>query len=182
MSAADVNAVLVRPAVVSDAAPIMKIYGHYVKNTIFTFEETPPKSEYFADKINNTGDENPLLTATYNGVVCGYAYADLWRTRCAYRNTLESSLYVDCAHVGLGVGKALLDELLECLRKTPTRAVVAVISLPNPAVSLCMRSAALSPAACYTESGGNSARLVMSGFGWRTLSNYGRYCNATYRQ
>ena len=164
MSTADVNAVLVRPAVISDAALITKIYGYYVENTISTFEEIPPKSEYFAGKINNAGDENPILTATYNGVVCGYAYADLWRTRCAYRNTLESSLYVGCAHVGLGVGKALLGGLLERLKKTPTRAVVAVISLPNPV------SVALHEKCGFVASG------VLRGVGWK----FGMACDVGF--
>ena len=164
MSAADVNAVLVRPAVVSDAAPIMKIYGHYVKNTIFTFEETPPKSEYFADKINNTAMKIPI-----NGDLqrrrmrlrlrrfCGalvVLIAILWNQVCMW--TVLMSVWVSVKHCWTNCWSALEKRRLG-------RWWRLFLYLIRP-VSLCMRSAALSPAACYTESGGNSARLVMSGF------------------
>ncbi len=123
----------VRAATKKDAAACARIYAHYVLNTAHTFEETPPPPEEFAERINRANSERPFLCAESEGEVYGYSYADIWRTRCGYRYTAETSVYVDAQKPRRGAGKSLMQELLARLAKTQTRKAVAIISLPNPA-------------------------------------------------
>lgn len=123
-------AAAVRPAQAADAASCAAIYSHYVLHTSCTFEDAPPAAEEFAARIDNA---KVFLCAEAAGEVCGYAYADVWRTRCGYRFVVETSVYVDAAKTGCGSGKLLMTALLAELAKTQTRSAVATISLPNPA-------------------------------------------------
>ena len=69
----------------------------------------------------------PYLVAESGNGVIGYAYATLYRTRVAYRFTLEDSVYVHYNHTGRGIGEALLAELIKACRVWGGRQLVAVI-------------------------------------------------------
>src|SRR5690348_18035426 len=51
----------------------------------------------------------PYIVAELDGKVAGYAYASLYRTRPAYRFTVENSVYVAPELHRRGIGKILLD-------------------------------------------------------------------------
>jgi phosphinothricin acetyltransferase len=69
----------------------------------------------------------PYLVAERGGEVIGYAYAGPYRTRPAYRFTVENSVYVRPGNLRQGVGQQLMAALLaECTQKG-FRQVIAVI-------------------------------------------------------
>src|ERR1043166_7775927 len=103
----------IRPSRDADVAAIAAIYGHHVLHGLASFEEAPPA----VDEMGRRRDEivargPPYLVAERNGGVVGYWYASPFRTRSAYRFTLEDSIYIDAAEVGRGIGRALLEPLL----------------------------------------------------------------------
>ena len=120
----------IRPATAADADACAAIYEHYVLRTTCTFEDAPPPVAEFGARINNA---KLFLCAESDGEICGYTYADLWRTRCGYRFVVETSVYVDADKTRRGTGALLMTALLSQLSTTETRAAVATISLPNRA-------------------------------------------------
>jgi L-amino acid N-acyltransferase YncA len=73
----------------------------------------------------------PWLIAETSGRVAGYAYAAPWKTRTAYRFSVETSVYVEPGQIGRGVGSLLYNELFSILQAKGIHAVIAGISLPN---------------------------------------------------
>jgi phosphinothricin acetyltransferase len=73
----------------------------------------------------------PWVVAEVNDRVVGYAYASKWKGRCAYRFSVESSVYVATDHTGQGIGSKLYDALLDRLRAGKTHVVIGGIALPN---------------------------------------------------
>ena len=65
--------------------------------------------------------------AEKDGTILGYAYAGAYRTRPAYRSTVEDSIYVAPSAQGQGVGRALLGALLDECEALDFRLIVAVI-------------------------------------------------------
>ena len=61
-----------------------------------------------------------------------------WKTRPAYRHTVEDSVYVAPHAVGRGVGGRLLDALLDECARSGIREVVAVIVDADGAASLAL--------------------------------------------
>jgi L-amino acid N-acyltransferase YncA len=111
-----------------DLDAVARIYGHHVLNGTGTFEEIPPTLEEMqkrAAKIAGLG--LPWLVAEADGAVVGYAYADRFRERSAYRFTLEDSVYIDPAYHRRGVGRALLTELVGRCEALGYRQIIAVI-------------------------------------------------------
>jgi L-amino acid N-acyltransferase YncA len=51
-----------------------------------------------------------------------------WRLKSAYRHTVEDTVYVSPAHVGRGLGSALLGALLTACADAGARQVIAVIA------------------------------------------------------
>src|SRR5690606_2112897 len=84
----------------------------------------------------------PYLVAEIDGRVLGYAYATTYRPRPAYRYTIEDSVYVAEGYSGIGIGSALLSELLRRCEAGPWRQIVAVIgnSGNNGSIALHRRS------------------------------------------
>lgn len=123
---------MIRMGTPEDAASIASIYKHYVLNTVISFEtdEVPP--EEMASRIREiTAAALPWLVAERDGRVVGYAYASKWKGRCAYRHSVESTVYVDAEHMGHGIGTELYDALLARLRSGKTHVVIGGIALPN---------------------------------------------------
>jgi phosphinothricin acetyltransferase len=125
MSAEDV---VIRPSREGDVPEIAAIYGYHVLNGLASFEEIPPDPHELASRRRDiVGRGLPYLVAERSGRVLGYCYASAYRTRSAYRFTLEDSIYIDQAEVGRGLGRALLAAVLDRCADLGYRQMVAVI-------------------------------------------------------
>lgn len=118
----------VRASKAGDMAVITEIYGYHVLNGLASFEVLAPSvDEMTKRRADVIGRSFPYLVAEYDGRVVGYAYASLYRSRPAYRHTLEDSVYIHKDFGGRGIGKALLDALVEGCEKAGCRQLIAVI-------------------------------------------------------
>jgi L-amino acid N-acyltransferase YncA len=132
--------IVIRPAVTADLPAITTIYGHAVTYGTATFEIDPPDEAEMGERFRAivTGGFPYLVACAEDGRTVGYAYAGLYRTRFAYRHTLEDSIYIDPAFHRRGVGRALLDRLMAESEARGFRQMVAVIgdSAQIPSIAL----------------------------------------------
>ena len=124
----------IRPATAADAEAVAAIYNPYVTGSTITFETEPVAAAEMAVRMSDALASNlPWLVAVGDRGVVGYAYASKWKGRCAYRYAVESTVYVDAAHQGQGIGKALYMALIDALRARSMHTVIGGIALPNAA-------------------------------------------------
>ena len=129
----------IRRTIPDDLDAIGTIYAHHVETGVATFElAVPDATEWQRRMYAITGAGLPFLTATLDGRVVGYAYCAPWKTRPAYRHTVEDSIYVAPDAVGRGVGGLLLDALLIDCTRADVREVIAVIVDADGAASLAL--------------------------------------------
>lgn len=115
-----------RPA---DLPAVTRIYAHHVAHGTGTFDEVAPSLAEITEKYEAVRAAGlPWLVAeAEDGAVLGYAYAAPFRTRTAYRFTLEDSVYVDPGFPRQGAGRALLTELIARCEALGYRQLLAVI-------------------------------------------------------
>jgi len=131
-----------RPATAADIAAITAIYAHAVKHGTATFEIDPPTESEMADRFHALADAGfPYLVAETDGRIQGFAYAGLYRTRVAYRYTLEDSIYVDPVCQGRGIGRALIEDLLSQASARGFRQMIAVIGDSEQIASIALHRA-----------------------------------------
>jgi phosphinothricin acetyltransferase len=119
---------VVRAAHDDDFSAITEIYGHHVLHGTATFETEPPsKTTMLERRAAVTAMGLPLLVAELEGRVVGYAYANAYRARPAYRFTIEDSICIDTEQTRRGCGRALLSALIAECEQGPWRQMVAVI-------------------------------------------------------
>ena len=120
--------VAIRPASATDIPAITRIYAHAVEHGTASFELTPPDEAEMARRMGDlTGKGYPYLAAESDGALAGYAYAGPYRTRPAYRPTVEDSVYIAPDMHRRGVGRALLAALIEATAARGFRQMIAVI-------------------------------------------------------
>lgn len=125
---ADRAAVSIRPATEADLPAIAAIYGDHVLHGLASFElDVPSVDEMRRRYLDIVGQGFPYIVAGKDGRVAGYAYASYYRTRPAYRFTVENSVYIDASLRRSGVGRALLDELIAQCERRGFRQMLAVI-------------------------------------------------------
>jgi L-amino acid N-acyltransferase YncA len=123
----------IRGATPADAAGILAIYAPIVESSAISFELEPPGIEEFAERMTTVMEENPwLVMENESRLITGYAYATLFRARAAYSHTRESSVYVHPRYQRKGVGRNLMEALIEELSARGAHRVVAGATLPNP--------------------------------------------------
>jgi L-amino acid N-acyltransferase YncA len=133
------TAVSIRPATPADVPAITRIYAQSVRTGTASFELDPPTEEEMTRRMRVLLDGGfPYLVAEIDGALAGYAYAGPYRTRPAYRFTVEDSIYIDPAAQRRGVGRALLDRLMEEATRRGFRQMIAVIgdSRQTPSIEL----------------------------------------------
>jgi L-amino acid N-acyltransferase YncA len=132
-----VSAILIRSVRADDAAAIAAIYAPYVHDSAITFELDAPDAAAMAGRIASVTQRFPWLVAEMDGMVRGYAYADLYRTRAAYRWAVETTVYVDRDFPRRGIGRALYGPLIAESMRAGFVTALGVIALPNePSVAL----------------------------------------------
>jgi L-amino acid N-acyltransferase YncA len=117
-----------RPATEADMPGVQRIYGEHVAHGLASFEETPPSVNDMLARFRALKRQSfPYIVAERKNAIVGYAYAGPYRTRSAYRFTIENSVYVDREATGEGIGRALLSQLIQECEKGPWRQMIAII-------------------------------------------------------
>lgn len=132
MGAASATDVFVRPATAADAPAISAIYNHYVQVSACTYDEEPERLKDRLEWLAAHGQKHPALVAVLapageDETVVGWASLSPFRSRCAYRNTVENSVYVHHAHHGCGIGSLLLEHLIHRARELGHHTIIAGI-------------------------------------------------------
>jgi L-amino acid N-acyltransferase YncA len=125
----------IRPATDSDLAAINAIYNDAVLNTVATFDTEPKTMAERRAWFAAHGGRHPVVVAEREGRVVGWASLSHWNARGAYADSVEVSVYVEAAERGRGVGRRLLEEIVEAGRGAGLHAVIAQIVGDN-AVSI----------------------------------------------
>ena len=123
-----------RRATSGDARAIAAIYNHYIRDSIATFETESVTEAEIAERIAETRELGlPWKVAAEDGAVLGYAYASRWKGRCAYRYSVESTVYLAPSATRRGIGRSLYAAMLEEVRALGMHVAIGGISLPNEA-------------------------------------------------
>ena len=133
---------VIRPAVARDIDAIAAIYAYHVNHSTGTFETEAPDSLEMTRRWKEVEARSlPWLVADENGEIAGYAYAAHYRSRAAYRRTVEDSIYIRADRVGTGLGKLLMPALITATQVCGMNQMVAVIgdSANHPSIALHRR-------------------------------------------
>ena len=118
----------IRAAELSDATAVMDIYNPVVETSTATFDLVPRTLEQQIDWLSDrSGARIVLVAEDDDGTVAGFAALSPYRERAAYSTTVEDSVYVHPDHQGRGVGRLLLEALVETARAHGFHAVMARI-------------------------------------------------------
>ncbi|MDR3463888.1 MAG: GNAT family N-acetyltransferase [Beijerinckiaceae bacterium] len=129
--------VTIRPSTDEDVPAMLAIYRAYTSHGVGDlggYVPTPFDIEDLKARRKNLKKHKlPHVVAVIDGMVAGYAYAVLFRKRPAYRFTVKHSIYVHPAHLGNGVGRALLPALVEACGQAGFRQMIGYIDSANEA-------------------------------------------------
>lgn len=123
--------IMVRDAVMADAARIREIYDYYVRHTAITFEYETPTLDEMESRMRRTMVRYPYLVAERDGVVQGYAYAGPFVGRAAYDWGCELSIYLDAGAQKCGMGKMLYTAMEQALGQMGILNLYACIGVPE---------------------------------------------------
>ncbi|MEY4270798.1 MAG: hypothetical protein RLZZ58_2014 [Pseudomonadota bacterium] len=122
------------PATIDDAPAIAAIYAHHVAHGTGSYDLEPRSVDATAAMIADFAAHGwPFLVVRDgDGGLCGYAYASQFRPRPAYAFACEDSIYIHPDWQGQGVGRMLLDALIDAATAAGFRTMVAVIGGAEP--------------------------------------------------
>lgn len=121
----------IRTVAQEDAAAITAIYNYFIRETTITFELLELETTTMAERIHKISSRFPYLVAVDNNKLLGYAYANTWKTREAYNQTVETSIYLAPEEQRKGVGTVLYKQLLKELKHKNFQLAIGGITLPN---------------------------------------------------
>ena len=123
----------IRDVLPEDAERIQEIYSPYVADTVISFEITVPDKSEMKKRIENLlANAFPYIVAeNERGTVVGYAYADKFGEREAYRYSFTISIYLDMEVQSKGIGQKLYDELEKRMKKMGIVQVLSAITGKN---------------------------------------------------
>lgn len=125
---------MIRPVTPHDAAAIARIYNYYIENSTATFDTERVSDEVMRERVASIAGEYPyLVDVEETGRLTAFCYAHRWKEKPAYRLTLETTLYCDPQCTGRGLGRALMERLIEECRLRGYHALIACITQGNEA-------------------------------------------------
>jgi phosphinothricin acetyltransferase len=134
--------IVIRDVADADMPAIQAIYAHHVLTGLASFEVEPPDVAEMTrrrDVIRAAG--YPYRVAAADGQVLGYAYASSFRPRPAYSHTVEDSVYVSKDTHRRGIGRRLLQDIVDICTRLGYRQMVAVIGDSGNAPSIGVHAA-----------------------------------------
>lgn len=131
-----VPSIVIRPSRDDDIEAMLTIYRRHIRGGIDQdVDETGvPQPDDLRDRRKNLRARRfPHLVATIGDRVVGYAYVVLFRKRPAYRFAVKHSIYVHHEHVGRGIGRCLMQALIDACAAAGFRQMIGYIDGDNVA-------------------------------------------------
>lgn len=123
---------MIRNITQQDIPSITTIYREYVLHSTATFEIEPPTEQQMQARIESFAAHYPCLVyETDDHRIAGYCYAHPWKEKAAYQHTLETTIYLDPSQKGKGIGKQLMEQLVNTCRNQRHHALIACITAEN---------------------------------------------------
>lgn len=127
-------AIELRDATENELSTIMEIYNDAVLNTTAIWNDTlvdlDNRKDWFAARKQRGF---PVIVAVKDGVVAGYASYGDWRAFDGYRHTREHSVYVHKGARGSGIGKLLMQAVIEHASGNDVHVLIGAIEAENTA-------------------------------------------------
>lgn len=123
----------IRQATLEDLETITEIYNEAILKTVATFDTQLKTLEEQKTWFMDHGPKNPILIAEKDKITVGWAALSEWSDRCAYSDTAELSLYVLEENQGRGIGRKLLEAIIQEGEKAGLHTVIARITEGNKA-------------------------------------------------
>ncbi|MBU0663798.1 MAG: GNAT family N-acetyltransferase [Proteobacteria bacterium] len=161
--------IIIRAMRADDAEAVAGIYNHYITQTIITFEEEAVSSSEISQRLQNVQSSSlPWFVAEQAGEVVGYAYADKWKGRCAFRFSMEVTVYVSPDKLGYGIGTRLYRKMFPALRECGIHVAIAGIALPNEGSRAVHEKFGFTKVAHFKEVGFKFDRWIDVGY-WQLI-------------
>jgi len=109
--------VAIRPARSDDAPAICDIYNEGIEDGDATLETRLRTSDEQQAWLESRSERHPVVVAERQGSVVGWGSLNLFNPRPAYDHVAEFSVYVARSTRGTGVGRSLLEKLVESARE-----------------------------------------------------------------
>lgn len=126
--------VVIRPSRDGDVEAMLAIYRRHIRRGIAdNVEDTGvPEPDDLRDRRKNLRSHRlPHLVAIHGGEVVGYAYVVPFRKRPAYRYTVKHSIYIHHEYLGRGIGRLLMQELVDACAAAGFRQMIGYIDADN---------------------------------------------------
>ncbi|MBP3041723.1 N-acetyltransferase [Bacillaceae bacterium Marseille-Q3522] len=125
--------VLIREAVLRDLPAMLEIYNEAIRNSAATFDLEEQTLEQRQKWFEKYGGNYPLIVAETDGKVVGYSCLSHFREKPAYRHSTEISVYITATLRGKGIGKLLLQEIIDRAKKLGFHTVISGVTAGNEA-------------------------------------------------
>lgn len=153
---------MIRPLLRSDYADATAVYNHYVATSTATFAEEPVTPEEWAAEVIEPGDpaRHGAWVVEDDGAFAGYVLLVPYKSRCAYRDSAEVSVYLAPEHTGRGLGRVALDHVDEHARAVGLHALIAGACSENDASIALFERHGYERVAHFREVGNKFGRLL----------------------
>jgi phosphinothricin acetyltransferase len=122
----------IRPYQIEDANTILEIINYNILNSTALYDYQPRTLEnqisIFQEKL---AKGFPIIVAIENDIVVGFGYYSEFRFREAFRFTVEHSVYAHPKHIGKGIGKQILESLIDLAKDQKLHTMIGVIDSEN---------------------------------------------------
>ena len=152
---------MIRPLTPDDHAAAAAVYNHYVTTSTATFQTEPlSPAEWAADAVAGDAGRHGAWAVEDAGAFAGYVLVGPFKSRCAYRDTAEVTVYLDPARTGRGLGRAALAHVDAHARRVGLHALLAVVCADNTASLAAFTRAGYQQVGLLREVGSKFGRLL----------------------
>jgi L-amino acid N-acyltransferase len=122
----------IRDAHRNDMNSVREIFNEVLINTTATFEEEPSSLKTWIEIFDlKLSQKMPFIVAEHNSVVIGYGTYGPFRKASGYKITVEHSLHIDRQYRGQGIGKAILNALIQKASESSIENMIAAVDADN---------------------------------------------------
>ena len=122
----------IRPYQIEDAPILLEIINYNILNATALYDYEPRTLENQVAILKEKLSKGfPVIVATENEMVVGFGYYSEFRFREAYKFTVEHSVYAHPNHLGKGIGKSILENLILLAKAQKLHTMIGVIDAEN---------------------------------------------------